>query len=86
MELGVTTDRYSGPIGRLSKCTANGACSLLATITFLGEPLDTTAPLRAAATVSGCRGPAATESRTDRRFGVRRGADGQFVESVIMSG
>jgi hypothetical protein len=40
----VTTDRYSGPIGRLSKCTANGACSLLATITFLGEQLDTTDP------------------------------------------
>jgi hypothetical protein len=33
----VTTDRYSGPVGRLSKCTANDACALLTTITFLDE-------------------------------------------------
>jgi hypothetical protein len=66
----VTTDRYSGPIGRLWKCTANGACSLLATITFLASNWTPPTPPRAAATVSGRRGPAATQSRTDRRFGV----------------
>jgi hypothetical protein len=73
----VTTDRYSGPIGRLAQCAANGACSLLTTITFLGEQLDTTDPPRANATVSGRRGPAATQSRTDRRFGVQCGSVGR---------
>jgi hypothetical protein len=40
----VATDRYSRPIGRLSQYTANGACSPLATITFLGEQQDITYP------------------------------------------
>jgi hypothetical protein len=33
----VATGGYPGPIGRHSKCAANGARSLLTTITFLGE-------------------------------------------------
>jgi hypothetical protein len=34
---GVTTDRYSRPIGRRLQCPANGTRSTWATITFLGE-------------------------------------------------
>ena len=37
-------DPYSRPIGRLSQCAANGACSRLTTITFLGEEQDITDP------------------------------------------
>jgi hypothetical protein len=40
----VTTDRYSGPIDRLSWCAANGGRSLLPTITFLGEQQDINDP------------------------------------------
>jgi hypothetical protein len=36
----------AGPLGTFSKCAANGARSLLTTITFLGEQLDTTDPPR----------------------------------------
>jgi len=41
---GVTTDRYSGPIGRLSQRRANRSVALLATITFFGERQDITDP------------------------------------------
>ena len=43
-ELGVSTNWYSRPIGRLSQCAANGARSPLTTITFLGEQQDITDP------------------------------------------
>jgi hypothetical protein len=36
----VNTDQYSRPIGGLQQCAASGACSLLTTITFLGERQD----------------------------------------------
>jgi hypothetical protein len=42
----VTTDRYSGRIGRLSKCATNVARSLLTTITFIGERQDIFEPGR----------------------------------------
>jgi hypothetical protein len=44
--------RYSRPIGRRSQCAANGTRSTWATITFLGEQLDTTGPPRAQGNLS----------------------------------
>ena len=41
------TGQYSGPIGRLSQFAANGALSLLAMITFLGEHRVITDPVAA---------------------------------------
>ena len=41
--------RYSGPIGMRSQCEANGTGSNSATITFLGELRDITAPEAAVA-------------------------------------
>ena len=43
----MTTDRYSGPIGRLQNCEANGARSRLVRITFLGERQDIFDPVAA---------------------------------------
>ena len=43
----MTTDRYSGPIGRRQQCEANGARSRLERITFLGERQDIFDPVAA---------------------------------------
>ena len=43
----MSTDRYSGPIGRLSQCAAKGARSHLVRITFLGEQQDIFDPVAA---------------------------------------
>jgi hypothetical protein len=40
----VATNRCSSPIGGFSQCEANGAGSLLATTTFLGQPADIIGP------------------------------------------
>jgi hypothetical protein len=45
---GLFTNQYSRPIGRLSQSGADGALSVLATITFLGEQGDATDPERRA--------------------------------------
>jgi hypothetical protein len=50
----MSTDRDKRPIGRLSHCAANGACSPLAMITFLGGQQNITDP-EAAVVVAGRR-------------------------------
>ena len=62
---GLSADRYPDPIGRLSQREANGAGSLLATITFLGQPADTSAPERRALMAG---------QTTERQCSIRRGA------------
>ena len=75
----MSTDRYPGPIGRLSQCAANGARSLLTTITFLGERQDIFDP-EAAVLVAG--------QTTERQCSVRQQPDSQQplgAEDVVES-
>jgi hypothetical protein len=71
MELGRVNKSVLSPIGRLSKCTANGARVLLATVTFQGERVDITGP-DAAVLVADRRGSAHVLSASSRTFSNRR--------------